>query len=719
MSADTVPAAEGDPGTTWGPVTGWGRTAPTTARLIRPRTYQEAADAVRDCGARGGIARGLGRAYGDAAQNAGGAVLDMTALDRIHAIDAAGGTVLCDAGVSLHRLMEVLLPLGWFVPVTPGTRYVTVGGAIGADIHGKNHHVCGSFSRHVLSFELLTADGQVRTVDRGTPLFDATTGGMGLTGVVLTATVRLQPVETALMSVDTERATDLDDLMARLTATDHRYRYSVAWIDLLARGAHTGRAVLTRGDHAPLDALPERSRARRDPLAFRTSRLPAAPDLIPDGLLSRTTVGLFNELWYRKAPRVSRGRLQRISTFFHPWTASRTGTASTAAAASCSTSSSSATTGRTPCAGSCGASPSTAARPSWPSSSASARPTRAGSPSPCPAGPSPWTSRRACRASAPSSTASTRRSRGPAAGSTSPRTPGCGPSCWTRCTRAFPTSGHCARSWTRAGCSSPTWPAASPSDPWSCREGRLRHPPVPPRPRRYVRDRARHRAPAGRPPHPHRVAGGPPSPALDRAAERLRDLGAEVRTVAFDALDPESHEAALGKVFAEGDIDMVLLAFGVLGDQAHDEREPLNAVRVAQTNYTGAVSAGLISARALQAQGHGSLVVLSSVAGERARRANFIYGSSKAGLDAFAQGLGDALHGTGVHVMVVRPGFVRSRMTEGMEEAPLATTPEAVATAIELGLRRRSETVWVPGALRVVMSALRHLPRGVFRRLPV
>jgi decaprenylphospho-beta-D-ribofuranose 2-oxidase len=318
MSADTVPAAEGDPGTTWGSVTGWGRTAPTAARLIRPRTYQEAADAVRECGVRGGIARGLGRAYGDAAQNAGGAVLDMTGLDRVHAIDADGGTVLCDAGVSLHRLMEVLLPLGWFVPVTPGTRYVTVGGAIGADIHGKNHHVSGSFARHVLSFELLTADGRVRTVDRGTPLFDATAGGMGLTGVILTATVRLQPVETALMSVDTERATDLDDLMARLTATDHRYRYSVAWIDLLARGARTGRAVLTRGDHAPLDALPERSRARRDPLAFRTSRLPAAPDLVPDGLLSRTTVGLFNELWYRKAPRVSRGRLQRISTFFHP-----------------------------------------------------------------------------------------------------------------------------------------------------------------------------------------------------------------------------------------------------------------------------------------------------------------------------------------------------------------------------------------------------------------
>ncbi|MER5833225.1 decaprenylphospho-beta-D-erythro-pentofuranosid-2-ulose 2-reductase [Streptomyces sp. NPDC002130] len=212
---------------------------------------------------------------------------------------------------------------------------------------------------------------------------------------------------------------------------------------------------------------------------------------------------------------------------------------------------------------------------------------------------------------------------------------------------------------------------------------------------------------------------GRPSPALEEAAGQLRGLGADVHTVAFDALGPASHEAVLGKVFAEGDVDMVLLAFGLLGDQARDEREPEAAVRVAQTNYTGAVSAGLVCARSLQSQGHGSLVVMSSVAGERARRANFIYGSSKAGLDAFAQGLGDALHGTGVHVMVVRPGFVRTRMTAGLPEAPLATTPEAVASAVELGLRRRSETVWVPGTLRVVMAALRHLPRGVFRRLPV
>ncbi|MEU7084132.1 SDR family NAD(P)-dependent oxidoreductase [Streptomyces achromogenes] len=212
---------------------------------------------------------------------------------------------------------------------------------------------------------------------------------------------------------------------------------------------------------------------------------------------------------------------------------------------------------------------------------------------------------------------------------------------------------------------------------------------------------------------------GRPSLALENAAGSLRALGADVRTVAFDALAPESHEGVLGKVFAEGPVDMVLLAFGILGDQAHDERDPVRAVRVAQTNYTGAVSAGLVAGRALQTQGHGWLVVLSSAAAERARRADFIYGSSKAGLDAFAQGLGDALYGTGARVMVVRPGFVRTRATAGRPRSPLATTPEAVAAAVELGLRRDAETVWVPGTLRLLTAALRHTPRALFRRLPL
>ncbi|MEV0778100.1 FAD-binding oxidoreductase [Streptomyces sp. NPDC050428] len=319
------------------PVTGWGRTAPTAAaRLVRPRSYEETARAVRGCGTRGGIPRGLGRAYGDAAQNAGGSLIDMTALDRVVSVDAEAGIVECEAGISLHRLMEVLLPLGWFLPVTPGTRHVTVGGAIGSDIHGGNHQVSGAFSRHVLSLDLLTADGDVRTVVPGTPLFEATAGGMGLTGVILAATFRLHPVETSLMSVDTERATDLDDLMARLTASDdgrgqgqgQGHGYSVAWVDLLARGSSLGRGVLTHGEHTPLAALSARAgrtgragragRAYRQPLAFRPGQLPGVPSFVPEGLLGRTTVGLFNELWYRAAPRRRTGELQRISAFFHP-----------------------------------------------------------------------------------------------------------------------------------------------------------------------------------------------------------------------------------------------------------------------------------------------------------------------------------------------------------------------------------------------------------------
>ncbi|MFI6947114.1 FAD-binding protein [Streptomyces sp. NPDC050422] len=308
MSVDTVS------------LTGWGRTAPTTALRFHPRSHEEAVAAVRGCGPRGSIARGLGRAHGDAAQNAGGSVLDMTGLDQIRTIDAAAGLVVCDAGVSLHRLLEVLLPLGWFLPVTPGSRYITVGGAIGSDVHGHNHRTAGSFSRHVTAFELLTADGRIRTVRPGTPLFDATAGGLGLTGVILSATLRFHPVATSLMSVDTERALDLDDLMTRLATGSRRHHYASAWVDLTARGRSTGRGVLTRGEHAPLHMLP--AHARRTPLVFRPAPLPPAhflvPDLMPGGLLGRMSAAALNELRYRRAPRSRTGELQRISTFFHP-----------------------------------------------------------------------------------------------------------------------------------------------------------------------------------------------------------------------------------------------------------------------------------------------------------------------------------------------------------------------------------------------------------------
>ena len=203
-------------------------------------------------------------------------------------------------------------------------------------------------------------------------------------------------------------------------------------------------------------------------------------------------------------------------------------------------------------------------------------------------------------------------------------------------------------------------------------------------------------------------------------AEEVREAGATtVDTVRFDALDTDSHTGFVDEVFdRDGDIDLVLLAFGVLGDEERSQSEPAAALEVGRVNYLGAVSVAIPLVRRLREQGHGTLVVLSSVAAERARRANFVYGSSKAGLDAFAQGLSDSLAGTGVEVMVVRPGFVHTRMTAGMKPAPFSTTPEVVAEAIVSGLRRRAHTVWAPPVLRFVMSGLRHAPRPLFRRLP-
>jgi decaprenylphospho-beta-D-erythro-pentofuranosid-2-ulose 2-reductase len=196
--------------------------------------------------------------------------------------------------------------------------------------------------------------------------------------------------------------------------------------------------------------------------------------------------------------------------------------------------------------------------------------------------------------------------------------------------------------------------------------------------------------------------------------------GMSVAAVPFDATDTASHDAFVRDlVAAHGDLDVVVLAFGQLAEQDELDDDPARAAELVTVNYTGAVSVALAVAAQFRRQGHGRLVVLSSVAGERVRKANFVYGSSKAGLDGFAQGLGDALAGTGASVLVVRPGFVHSKMTEGMKPAPFSTTPAAVADATIKALRQGRRTVWVPGVLRVVFSVFRHLPGPVWRRLPL
>lgn len=213
------------------------------------------------------------------------------------------------------------------------------------------------------------------------------------------------------------------------------------------------------------------------------------------------------------------------------------------------------------------------------------------------------------------------------------------------------------------------------------------------------------------------VLAGRPSERFSRAAEELRDLGCTVETLEFDARATQRHREVLARAFEGGEVDVALVAFGVLGDPEAAWQDHRAALELAETNYLGAVSVGVLLADQMRARGHGVIVLLSSVAGERVRRSNFVYGSTKAGVDGFYAGLGQALAGSGARVLVVRPGFVSSQLTAGLEPAPLAVTPAVVAEAVARGVADGRELIWVPGRLRFVMSVLRHLPRPVFRRL--
>lgn len=297
---------------------GWGSTNPTIGD-VHDVTATRLPGVLSHHGPRGALMRGLGRSYGDAAQNGGGMVLRLA--DTVHGVvlHPDAGTATVPAGVSLDDLLRLIVPHGFFVPVTPGTRFVTVGGAIASDIHGKNHHVDGTFGSHVRSLRMILADGSEVTIgpDRRPELFWATVGGIGLTGAIVEATIDLLPITSSRMRVDTTRHADIDDLMAAMSEGDDDFRYSVAWLDPLAKGEHLGRAVLTRGDHAGADELG--GRARQNPLGYGArQRLSMPPIIPPSGLINKATVRAFNEVWFRKAPQQRLGEIQTIPAFFHP-----------------------------------------------------------------------------------------------------------------------------------------------------------------------------------------------------------------------------------------------------------------------------------------------------------------------------------------------------------------------------------------------------------------
>ena len=297
---------------------GWGLTIPSGSLLGQVAPEQLSA-AVAGADQRGVIMRGLGRSYGDPAQNSGGRVLTLNSSLLEIELDVATGIVRAGGGVSLHDLLEIIVPQGFFVPVTPGTRFVTVGGAIASDIHGKNHHLEGSFGNHVEDIELLVADGSIRVISphQESELFWATIGGMGLTGVILNARFRLLRIETSRCVVATQRCENIDVLMSVMAESDDNYRYSVAWTDLLATGSRLGRSVLWRGDHAAVGDLDQSS--TEDPLIYEPQHVLTVPPLVPtQGFVNPLTSRIFSEFWYRRAPKHRTGEIKSIASFFHP-----------------------------------------------------------------------------------------------------------------------------------------------------------------------------------------------------------------------------------------------------------------------------------------------------------------------------------------------------------------------------------------------------------------
>jgi decaprenylphospho-beta-D-ribofuranose 2-oxidase len=301
---------------------GWGRTAPSVATVLTTPDPEEIAKAVAntaDSGGRGVIARGLGRSYGDNAQNGGGLVIDMTELNTIHSISADTKLADLDAGVNLDQLMKAALPFGLWVPVLPGTRQVTIGGAIACDIHGKNHHSAGSFGNHVRSMDLLTADGQVRHLTptgEDSELFWATVGGNGLTGIILRATVEMTATETAYFINDGDNTATLDETVAyHSDGSEAQYTYSSAWFDAISPPPKLGRAAITRGRLALRDELPKK--LAKNPLKFDAPQLMTVPDVFPNGLMNKLTLSTIGELYYRRGGHY-RGKVQNLTQFYHP-----------------------------------------------------------------------------------------------------------------------------------------------------------------------------------------------------------------------------------------------------------------------------------------------------------------------------------------------------------------------------------------------------------------
>lgn len=295
-------------------LSGWGRYPVLDCRLEHLRAREDLSNLIERSPTL--IARGNGHSYGDAALNQD-LTVSMLKMNRIQAFDEKRGLLTCEAGVLLADILDTFVPRGWLPPVMPGTKFVTVGGMIAADVHGKNHRRDGSFGAHVESLLLIAADGEPRTCSRteNTDLFRATLGGMGLTGVILSASFRLQRIETAFVMKETLATRDLDETMALFEASGS-WPYNVAWIDCLAQGTKQGRSLLMRGKFVERNALPPR--LALDPLRPAIARQFTVPVYVPSVLLNRVSIRVFNTLYYHRGAMSSRTRPIHLDRFFFP-----------------------------------------------------------------------------------------------------------------------------------------------------------------------------------------------------------------------------------------------------------------------------------------------------------------------------------------------------------------------------------------------------------------
>ncbi|MBP9079418.1 MAG: SDR family oxidoreductase [Flavobacteriales bacterium] len=688
----------------------WGLFPTVTGTAWWPRNAEEAGQLLEKPGQLG--PRGNGRSYGDA--SLARRMMSGLDLEEIFELDQAAGTLRCGAGMLLDEVLLRTVPQGYFLPVTPGTRLVSLGGAIAGDIHGKNHHVDGSISAFVDSITLLTGDGGRTPCSRTVlpELFWATCGGMGLTGFILEATLRMKPVTSAYIRQRSIKCSNLDELFARFEEYRHA-TYSVAWIDLMATGRHKGRSVLLLGEHAAAAELP-RSRAKA-PLRTHGRQRVKVPFRFPGFALAPITVKLFNRLYYFKADGTGKDRYVHYAPYFHPLDAvgdwnkiyGRKGFVQYQFVV-----------------------PPEVGRHVMGSILETLR-----------------------RHGMVSFLAVLKRF-GPGA---------------AQSPLSFPTEGYTLaldiplRKHTlavldqldqqvadaggriylakdarmSAAMVAKTYPLLGPFRLVAAQYGRGRfstalaerldllgvntpRPDFDPR-RVLILGAGSGMATAlawefARSGHPlvlaqRNVAAG------EALCERLRmETGTVCSAVAFDAETTEGHAAFYAGLDPRPGI--VVCAFGLLPDQAAAQEEPGGALRTLAVNYTGAVSILEEAARDLETRGTGCIIGISSVAGDRGRASNYFYGSAKAGFTAYLSGLRNRLHRPGVHVLTVKPGFVRTRMTEGLPlPAPLTATAQQAAKAIFRAYRRKSNTIYVLGRWRWIMHIITLLPEGLFKRL--